>query len=271
MKKDLIIGCASNYDYPSVRNWAKSINESGFSGDKVVISYNLTQNCISNLISDGFVVYESSLYMPIVTQRFMDVYRFLKSTNVAYRYVISTDVKDVIFQKNPSEWLSSNLNGKKFVCSSESILYKDEQWAVHNMNESYGQEVFNIMSNKEIFNAGTVAGESEFLSELFLINYLISLSGKSHNPDQASLNILLSTKLFSDSIKYAKSYDGWATQLGTTLSDFIIDKYKTFLLEPAPTIKDDILYNSNGDMFCIVHQYDRVSSLAKKINEKYSR
>lgn len=269
--KDLIIGCIYNYDYNNINNWSKSLIQSGFSGDKIIIAYNISQNTIEQLQKDGFIVYEGYLNTNIVVQRFIDIWRLLNSLNTSqYKWVISTDVKDVIFQTNPSIWLDENMGDKKFVVSSESLKYKDEEWAIHNMNESYGSEIYNWISNNIIYNAGSVAGEIHFVKDLFFINYLLSLAGKSHNPDQASLNILLSTNLLQDQIYYSNNKDAWACQLGTTMDPIKIEKYKPKLIEPQPIINKDTLVNLDGIKYCLVHQYDRISELKTVIDNKYA-
>lgn len=271
IKKDLIIGCIAHYSYENIRNWVKSIDFCGFSGDKIVIAYNLDSNVINFLNDNGFQVYETELYMNIVVQRFADVWRLLNEINIEiYEWVIFTDVKDVIFQTNPSVWLKNNMTTHNFVAASESLLYKDEDWAIHNMKESFGYEIYEWMSNKCIYNAGTIAGKINFIKDLFLINYIISLAGKSHNPDQASLNILLATSLLSNSIKFANNKDAWACQLGTTMDPNKINKYSKKLIESPPIIKNDILLVNDNDVeYCIVHQYDRVPKLKQKLDEIY--
>ena len=43
MAKDLIIGAFSNYDYDAVKPWIESINQTDFSGDKVLITINVSE------------------------------------------------------------------------------------------------------------------------------------------------------------------------------------------------------------------------------------
>ena len=270
-QKDLIIGCVSNYNYDNIRNWSKSLIQSGFDGDKFIITYNISNDTLLELQKDGFIIYESQLDTNIVIQRFVDIWRLLNNLDLTqYKWLISTDVKDVIFQSNPSIWLNKNMKDYKFVVASEFLKYCDEEWAVHNMNESYGPDIYQWISNKTIYNAGSIAGEVNFTKDLFFINYLLSLAGKSHNPDQASLNILLSTNLFQDKIKYTGDIEGWACQLGTTMDPVKIEKYKPKLLEPQPLIKNNKLINSQGEEYCLVHQYDRVPELKTIINQIYA-
>jgi hypothetical protein len=37
--KDLIVGCISNYSPTHIKPWVNSITQSGFKGDKIIISF----------------------------------------------------------------------------------------------------------------------------------------------------------------------------------------------------------------------------------------
>src|SRR6266568_4030817 len=115
--KDLIIGAYTNYNWNHIKYWANSIDRCGFTGDRAVIVYNSdadTVNRLSDLNFDVIVFRQDPIsknyYWPyqnliIVVQRFYDLWQYLNKNN-NYRYVITTDVKDVIFQTNPSDWLT---------------------------------------------------------------------------------------------------------------------------------------------------------------------
>ena len=53
------------------------------------------------------------------------MYWVLKQLNREYRYMITTDVRDVVFQHNPSDWLKKNLK-KNILVSTENVLYEHE-------------------------------------------------------------------------------------------------------------------------------------------------
>ena len=42
MKKDLVIGGIGGYEFHQIQNWVNSLNKSGFTGDKILISYGST-------------------------------------------------------------------------------------------------------------------------------------------------------------------------------------------------------------------------------------
>jgi hypothetical protein len=62
---------------------------------------------------------------------------------------------------------------------------------------------------------------------------------------------------------------GWACQCRVMLDPRWIDAYRPHLVSPEPKIKDGLVYTSKGQLFSLVHQYDRVPSLNEIISEKY--
>jgi hypothetical protein len=191
-----------------------------------------------------------------------------------YRYIISTDVKDVVFQTNPSEWLESNIGDKKLNVACESIRYKDEDWGRNNMQLSFGPLIYDRMKDRPIYNAGTISGEFTTMLD-FMTNVFLSCGGAPANvpggggPDQAAINVLLDMKPYRDITNFAMSEDGYAAQLGTT-GPQISAKYGQHLVEPAPIMVDDMVCTSQGKPFAMVHQYDRVPEWKQIIEKKYA-
>src|SRR4051812_26174313 len=126
--RDLIIGAYTNYDWNKIKYWANSIDRCGFTGDRAVIVYNSEFDAVRNLANLGFKIsaftkneVTNSFHYPdrlvIVVQRFLHLWSFVNTLpNLdEYRYVITTDVKDVVFQHNPSEWIEKNIGDKKII------------------------------------------------------------------------------------------------------------------------------------------------------------
>jgi hypothetical protein len=204
-------------------------------------------------------------------ERFLHIYNYLKDNE--FRYVITTDVKDVIFQKNPSEWLEEWLGNESFdddlVFSSESILYKNEPWGDNNLMETFGPYIHNIFKENEIYNVGVLAGRGYAMRDLVLNIFLACVGKPIKICDQSTFNFLISQHPYLKTSKYAKSEDGWACQLGTTVDPSKINEFKPFLLEPSPIMQDGKVVTSTGKEFSIVHQYDRVPEWKNIIEAKY--
>ena len=112
MKKDLIIGGASNYTWDQLKYWINSIKMTGFDGDIALVGTNYTKETIDKLVKEGVIL---KLYGKLdnsgnVTsdpngaphvQRFFQLWDFLTTTKEEYGYVVTTDTRDVVFQTNP--------------------------------------------------------------------------------------------------------------------------------------------------------------------------
>lgn len=283
--KDVVIGAITNYDFDKIKTWVNSLDRSGFDGVKVVLCYNIDFATVEELTKRNYTVlafgkneeqkrFEYKQDFSIVVERFLHSWYFLKRLEGNYRYVIATDVKDVIFQTNPSVWLEKNIGEKQINVACESIRYKDENWGNHNLFKSFGPLAHDALKDNLIFNAGTISGKFDTMLDLFYNIYLLC-NGTSHRieggggPDQAALNVLLSLKPYKDITNFAMSEDGWAAQLGTT-GPQILSRYEKKLVEATPTFKDGMVCTSTGNPFAIVHQYDRVPQWREEIEKKYA-
>jgi hypothetical protein len=268
--KDLIIGCIVNYNINHIKYWVNSIQKSGFSGDKIIISFGVDDDTEKYIIEKGFQFYKyERSNRHIVIDRFLAMWQLLNTIDCDYRYIMTTDVRDVIFQYDPSIWLAENMNDKKLLVSSECLKYKHENWGNHNLYNSY-PHLYENNSDNIIYNAGTIAGEISYIKDFFLHIFNLSLIGNDPQPDQAAMNILIHTNPFKNCTYKAKQEDGWCCQLGTTLDPRIKDIYAPFLLEPLPNIIGNSVMTSTNKPFCLVHQYDRVPGLNEIIMAKYS-
>lgn len=277
--KDLIVGCATNYDWSKLKYWVNSINRSGFEGDKVLILMNCDKDTVKKISDSGFSIiafnqdsngnltYNSNMMVHV--ERFFHIYQLLKDNE--YRYVITTDVKDVVFQRNPSKWLEENLaeGVEDLVFSSESMRYKDEPWGNQNLLETFGPQIYEDFKTNTIFNVGVLAGHGFAMKDL-MMNIFASCM---HRPikicDQSTFNFLISQHPYLSTSMYTRSEDGWACQLGTTADPSKIEQFRPFLLEPTPKMEGDKVLTSQGIEYTIVHQYDRVPEWKKVIEAKY--
>jgi hypothetical protein len=274
---DLVIGFITNYkEYNKIKPWVESLIDSGFTGTKMLVTYNIDEEIIKIVQDKDFFVIPLSNQekFNIVNVRFLHIWQFLKNVAEKPRYVISTDVADVVFQSNPSDWLEQHIGNKKLCASAESLRYKDESWGINNMTKSFGPLAANYMSEMPIYNAGVTAGTYEEYIDLCYNVYLLCNGAPQYiegggGPDQAALNLLLSLKPYKDITLYTNHDDGWACQCGTTVDPNKINGFRPNLLSPEPVWKDGVMYNSKGDKYAILHQYNRVPMINDYIRKKY--
>ena len=283
--KDIVVGCITGYNFDKIKPWVNSLDNCGFEGTKAMICYNIDYDTVDELVKRNYSILafgkdeeNRKLNYPkenfsIVVERFLHLWYLLKRFKGQYKNIITTDVKDVIFQTNPSEWLDKNLGDKQINVACESIRYKDENWGTNNLMKSFGTLIHEECNENLIYNAGTISGNFDTMVDFFLNIYMLCNSTQHFiegggGPDQAALNVLLNMKSYKDITNFAKSEDGWAAQLGTT-GPQIAHQYGDKIVEPNPILEGDMVCTSNGTPFALVHQYDRVPEWKEIIEKKY--
>jgi hypothetical protein len=283
--QDLVISAISSYEFDKIKHWVNSLEQTGYSGRKAMICFNVSDETIKQLVDRGFEIFLASEKRNKENNgyHFMDNFTF--QTPMArhffywlflrqqkdIRYVISTDV-DIVFQSDPSEWLTQNMNGKKLNYGCESLRYKDEtEWGFNNMAECYGPLIQDYMKDRPIYNAGSMAGEFETFRDFSLNVALIIERINNPTPDQAGVNLLLSLEPYKSITNFNGHDTNWSCQCGTTVDPKRIDIFRPNLLSPEPTFDGEYVYNSLGEKYVMVHQYNRVPEWKKEIEKKYAK
>lgn len=296
--KDLIIGGASNYTWDDLKYWVNSIKKSGFDGDIVLVGTNYKKETIKKLSDVGVALTLYGTQQPngdVIAptnnaphvERFFYLWNYLDKTTENYRYVITTDTRDVVFQANPSVWLENSLSTfglrrKEFVVSSEGMRYKNEPWGNQNLLETFGPYFHNILKEHMICNVGTIAGRFDYVKGLLSMIFHLSVNRPIPIVDQAVYNFIINTPPYNKDSLFTTNSMGWAIQLGTTLGaveagkgDLGVmlkadpDKYKEIYEDDQPVIRDGLVRTVSGVPYCIVHQYDRIPDLKVVMEKKY--
>jgi hypothetical protein len=299
--KNLIIGAASNYTYEQLQCWVNSAQKNT-DADIVIVGSNIKNDDLQRLADKGvnFLLYGSrnengeyvSEGVPHV-ERFFFIWKFLEENSSKYEYVLTTDTRDVIFQKDPFAFVhktvgyDAKLSRNDILASSEGMLFKDEPWNHRNIHTALGSFFASMLEDELILNVGVIAGKIEKVRDLLFFLFQMSVNRSVPIVDQAVYNMLIRNNIFGSCTYIAHNQDAWTAQLGTTYKALeagkgdigIIAKHNPSLLidfqlkykDEQPTITDDgLVLNKQGQEFCIVHQYDRIPTLEKKIREKYN-
>ena len=261
--KYTIVGCITKYGIEQIKPFVESIEQSGFNGEKLMLVYEITQDTIDYLKNKGWLLIQSEPQQHIILQRFRDMYQILHQYETDV--IIWVDVKDIIFQKDPTDWLNKWMR-RDILAFSESLKFADEAWARLNAGTSFPME-WEWLQNEEIYCAGTIVGKKEAIRDLFIDIYRWSLT--TSNPeqlaDQAAYNILIHMYQWKDKVQFVKQQEGFAAQLHLKLKKGDILPYT----EELSTIDGNEIKNSKGELYTLVHQYDRNEELKKLIENKY--
>lgn len=262
----IILGCITKYSPQDIQPYVQSIEKSGYDGRKVMMVYDVPQTTIDYLKENGWELYGGQLEQHIILQRFRDIYKLLQTFEDDI--IIWTDVKDVIFQQDPTKWITKNMR-KELLVFSECINLGDDPWACINSGTTFPLE-WEWTQHNPSYCAGTIVGRTHTLKDLFLEIY--HWSKLTHNPDQladqAAFNILIHLNHFQNITQFVGQEEGFVTQMGT-----VYMKQREFqgkLLEPTPKVDEGgYVYNQKGELFTMVHQYDRDPQLKQTIYNRY--
>ncbi len=282
---DAVVGCIAGLSFEQIAPWVNSLERCGFCGRKIVIYLRTDPDAIAELSRRGYETYDASILHAkgnarfkkdsdpeeISVNRFFYIWYFLTQVAAAAptRYLIATDVTDVIFQKNPSEWLERNLGDKRLLVGCESLPFEAEPWGAATMRECFGPHVWEAWRNKLIYNAGTMAGEFRAIVDICLQVYFLAPGEKVLYSDQQALNLLLDSRVYRDITLFASSEDGWACQAGTTADPKLLPQVRDRLTSSEPTFDGEFVRTAAGEIFTIVHQYNRVPVWDAALKMKY--
>ena len=289
--KDVIIGVVDNYNWDKIKYWANSINASGFTGHKALIVYNMDADTVKILEKEQFILIGAGEYDPstgfkyphpsdrIMVDRFFHIYNFLNllANPEEVNRVIITDVRDVVFQDNPTTRLDELLvNGHEIILGSENLKYKDEPWGANNMKQSFGQYFYEQMADKEIFCAGVIAGMGDAVKDFCLNLWMICRGSNAQipgggGPDQAALNVILNMIPWYHTTYRSNHKEGWACQSGTVADPNKINDFRPHIVDCEPVWDGEFVKTPSGKKYVIVHQYNRVPEWKQVIEKKYDR
>jgi len=269
--KDLVVGAMANYSWEEIEPWVVSLEESGYTGQKAAIAYNVTPDAIERLVArDFFIKHVTRQRRVIHVDRFFYLWEILHE--IEARYVIATDTRDLIFQTNPSAWLERYLPPFRLNVGSECIAHKDQAFNDEGMLATFGPEVCAWMKEKLVYNAGSFAGEASAIRDLSLNIYLLCHQNAYCNPDQFALNLLINLSPWKEITRFSSMADGWACQGAIVANPPEMETFRPLLKEPEPILgSDGLVYPAeNKSPFCIVHQYDRDPAWKAAIMRKYA-
>ena len=283
--KNLVISSIDLFGWNEMKLWATSLRESGYDGDAVVIAYRISDPNLVSMAAD----YNVSLMQASVDfqnqpinhneqphhkttvnrNRFFHKAWYLMQLSEPYDWVISTDLRDVIFQKNPTDFMEmweGNQCDANILASSEGQLYEKEPWNAADQKQAHGSIVWALkMHNASVRNAGVIAVKGTRAADLFLNIFFSCKYNTEVAGDQAAYNLLLDTAYKNESVTVTHETP-WACQCHSAFSS---QQLRESFVEPLPYHKDGVCYTRNEEKFIIVHQYDRIPELKSSIEARY--
>lgn len=307
--QDLIMGSITDYGVEDIEMWVNSLKQSGYSGKIAMLVYNSTDEVVEYLQDNDIDVimagkpvqsmfydyfYKDLSEFNICIDRFFHYWKYLKKQD-NIRFVILTDVKDVVFQCDPVTALENIWYGHErgivptIFLSSENLRYQDEPWGLNNLSLSFPEKI-DELKEKGISNAGIISGlyGKVFLDFLYSVYTLSKSTGLTYvpgggGPDQAALNVLVNMRVWRDHVFIFEANENYACQAGTTNDPSKINCFRenwlTSFVPHLNTIPENEwgfknkigVVSSDNNIVSIVHQYDRVPEWKKYFEDKFRK
>lgn len=261
-----IISFATNYKFFVYERFIVSLYNTGFNGklyilisrndkknlDKLKIKYNniyyfLIEDIKININFNTHINNKRFFYLNYVLNNFI---------NKSNKYLLLTDFRDVLFQKNIEKYnfdkevdLYGFLEDIKF----NQNLQCNGRW-IKQLDKILNKSIYEMINNNKVICCGTTIAKNNTMKKYieimcdYIKKYKIS-----ENLDQGLHNYFLYFNILKDTnIKLLSNIDNLVNTVGCS----------------NKIINNDYIVNKNNEISYIVHQYDRFSKELKEIISK---
>jgi hypothetical protein len=241
----IVVSSCYNYTAANLYNFVSSLNNTGYTGKKLMVVYECDNLTKQYLTSNGWIVFQKDLdNIHVVTKRFKDISDVLLKYHTSEQ-VLSVDCRDVYFHKNPELYGSSDLH----IGIDGDYPLSDNEWATKEMLEKYPSE-YNKIKSRHHLCAGVVLGKNETIISLFKDTFDYTFQSKAFSKFNTSKNSTVDQMAFNI-LAYSK-YNYKATD-----SNYVINL-------------SDTAWDTKKEYY-IYHQYDRVDSFWTKLNSNIQK
>ena len=270
--KDLILGIVEGYHFHQIRCFLATLRQTDFSGHLCLFAGpGISRATIVKMRGYGAEVIEYGRRFPFISDPHPDAPNWLPARIYIFNYrhflyldyllkhpgefrtVLLTDVKDVVFQRDPFGFAVPN----QLCVAMESLEIPvgkcscTPDWIV----AGYGREALERVKDKELSCAGTVLGPEPAVRAYLqaILQQVQQMRDAFECADQAAHNLMLHDGQLGPVTRF-HNFEGPIATVGTE------DKF-------AISDAGDIL-NKDGSAVAIVHQYDRHPHLVRMYDRK---
>lgn len=190
-----------NFDY--IKNWYESVNELGIRA--VIFCDNISDDFIFKYETKNISFIKCQLGPHSLNdERFFIFYEFVQELN-STTYVVSTDINDVIINKNPISLFKSSPK-KLFVGRGIRKTWKDGLWALSALRHFKNKVPYDLDFSFLIYpmlTPGTIGGNKEIVEKVYKqMIQLFSICGDDGNYDMQVFNFLMKRNYFLKRSRY---------------------------------------------------------------------
>lgn len=257
---DLILSVVKGVQWESVDCYAISLKRSGYKGHAVMIAIesNLPVDKLKELGVEVIQMPNPGIKLHFQTWRYMVARDWLQQHVGEFRFVLWTDVWDLVFQSDPMEFMEKNRYRGQIVAAKEGRLIKNEGINTVWMERLCSGNVFQNNINQEVLCSGTIGGDAHNILALF--NQMIAKMGRNdmQGIDQGIFNLVI-RESFLPLTYIPEMNEGFISTCGMFLSannppEVWTVEHPYFDRETEP---GTVWTNDHSKKFAIQHCYNR--------------
>jgi hypothetical protein len=263
----VIVSASWNYLWERIKPWYNSIRKSGFEGDVYMIDLGMDSETVNKAITAGIIVksYPCTKRANIV-ERFNSLSALLLDLD-PNTWAIFSDSDDLVFQRNPVDYLKTVPLYYNFVVSSEGVLFRDNSWTRENLISSF-PEHYESLANVFFYNAGSIAGKAKVFAKLASkIVELCDTAAEGQKHDQAALNILIYSPEYKSQVLFTDLSDEWCFCGASSI--FANPNNRRKYTGLPPRIIDGLCKSSKGYIPIMFHHYTRNTAIKEQVLKRY--
>lgn len=282
MKKDLILGYIHGYQWPQLAPFVNSLRDTDFNGD-ICFFASGTDDQTSQIIREAgiqlvdvpnprfklrrkisklwwlFRLAPQPLRAPLLKSladllvlRYILFIEFLRQHESDYHRVLITDIRDVIFQKNP--FANAPAAGIHFFEEANGRTIASEPKNSKWIRRSFGRKIHDEYADKPIVCFGTIMGTVAGMVDFLNFWLAIVASARSIKPcvDQGAFNVAAQRYPRQRYETHKNGESLVQTMSIMSLADLIIDA-------------NGCVTNQAGEIVALLHQFDRHPELNSRI------
>jgi hypothetical protein len=199
--KNAIFTCSdAQYGDFLINHWLKSLKENVNlrNIDVIVLDYGLSEGQRAALCAQGLIVYECAKWGHVTNIRWSDMDRFLKEHPGQYRYVLSLDGGDIIFQSDVSHLFDGEITGYMGVYESKTpALFYTYLCAKGAFDKEVTPRILSRLRDRKIVNVGFLLTDPAGIEKLAVGIDVLMLDKSKFGPEQVAINFIISSETFT--------------------------------------------------------------------------
>lgn len=231
----------------------------------VVITHDIQEKNLKKLETKNIKVQhiEAGEMYYLFRDRHLHFYQYLNKYGSEYEQVLICDSRDIVFQQDPFLWTKNNVNQKEFVVLTAEGFKRSESGFACIEHFEFQRDVprphLKENNDKWVCNAGVAIGTCRSIQDFEFLLFVTIMKTIGRCTDQAALNYLMyfleEDKKFKISLPQNESLclTGEGVKLGSV----------------EPLLENGKLFSPNKEVYCMIHQWDRLNHLKEEILAQY--